>query len=51
MHVFVNTLTYKNKADLLTKYCSHHRGTEDTELAFLFAHRETTMGKKGLHLR
>jgi len=21
VHVFVNTLTYKNKAELLTKYC------------------------------
>jgi len=26
----------------------HHRGTEDTELDFLFAHRETTMGKKNM---
>jgi hypothetical protein len=28
----------------------HHRGTEDTELAFLFAHRETTMAKKSAHV-
>jgi hypothetical protein len=27
------------------------RQAEDTELAFLFAHRETTIGKKNLHLR
>jgi len=42
-----------NLSALIRKYCHvfseilfHHRVTENTENLFLFAHRETAMGKK-----
>ena len=35
-----------NYGDVFAVTFFHHRDTEDTETRFLFAHRETAMGKK-----
>ena len=37
---------FRNYCDVFSEILFHHRVTENTETLFLFAHRETAMGKK-----
>jgi hypothetical protein len=43
------SIPIRNYGDVLT-VIFHHRDTEDTETLFLFANRETTIGKKRLSI-